>query len=295
MDVLVTGGDGFVGRHLCDELAGRGHDVTALSRDPDPSVFEESVATAVGDVTAYDSIVDSFEGQDAVVNLVALSALYQPSGGEERHFAVHLGGTENAVRAAEEHDVERFVQMSALGADPRGPTAYIRAKGEAEGVVRDSDLDWTVFRPSVVFGDGDEFASFTKMLTTPYVTGLPGANTVRFQPIWVGDFAPMLVDSIEDDEHVDQIYEIGGPAVLTLGDVTKLVYRAEGKSVSVVHVPTSLAKVGGTLIGPVPFVPFGPDQARSLEIDNTVADNDITAFGRSESDLRTFASYLGVR
>ncbi len=295
MDVLVTGGDGFVGRNLCDELAGRGHDVTALSRDPDSSVFDESVATAVGDVTAYDSIAEQFEGRDAVVNLVALSALYQPSGGEERHFAVHLGGTENAVRAAEEHDVGRFVQMSALGADPQGPTAYIRAKGEAEGVVRDSDLDWTIFRPSVVFGDGDEFASFTKMLTTPYVTGLPGANTVRFQPIWVGDFAPMLVDSIEDDEHVSQIYEIGGPAVLTLGDVTKLVYRAEGKSVSVVHVPTSLAKVGGTLIGPVPFVPFGPDQARSLEIDNTVADNDITAFGRSESDLRTFASYLGIR
>ncbi|WP_049900480.1 complex I NDUFA9 subunit family protein [Halococcus agarilyticus] len=294
MDVLVTGGDGFVGRNLCDELAERGHDVTALSRDPDPSVFEADVDTAIGDVTAYDSMKEAFAGRDAVFNLVALSALYQPSGGEERHFEVHLGGTENAVRAAEEHGVERFVQMSALGADPQGPTAYIRAKGEAEGVVRDSALDWTIFRPSVVFGDGDEFASFTKMLTTPYVTGLPGADTVRFQPIWIGDFAPMLVDSIEDGGHVGETYEIGGPAVLTLGDVTKLVYRAEGKSVSVIHIPTSLAKVGGTLIGPIPLIPFGPNQARSLEIDNTVADNDATVFGRTPADLRSFADYLGV-
>lgn len=294
MDVLVTGGGGFVGRYLCDELAERGHRVTALSRTPDPSVFSEDVETAMGDVTAYDSIEGHFDGRDAVVNLVALSALFQPTGGEERHFEVHLGGTENAVRAAETHGVNRFVQMSALGADPNGETAYIRAKGRAEQVVRNSSLDWTIFRPSVVFGDGGELVPFTRKLTTSYVTALPGANTVRFQLIWVGDLAPMLADSIEDDIHVGETYEIGGPAVLTLADVTKLVYRAEGKSVSVVPIPTAVAKLGGALVGPVPMIPFGPDQARSLEMDNTAEQNDIAAFGRGEADLRTLASYLGT-
>ncbi|HET7322908.1 MAG TPA: complex I NDUFA9 subunit family protein, partial [Halococcus sp.] len=288
------GGGGFVGRYLCDELAERGHRVTALSRTPDPSVFSEDVETAMGDVTAYDSIEGHFDGRDAVVNLVALSALFQPTGGEERHFEVHLGGTENAVRAAETHGVNRFVQMSALGADPNGETAYIRAKGRAEQVVRNSSLDWTIFRPSVVFGDGGELVPFTRKLTTSYVTALPGANTVRFQLIWVGDLAPMLADSIEDDIHVGETYEIGGPAVLTLADVTKLVYRAEGKSVSVVPIPTAVAKLGGALVGPVPMIPFGPDQARSLEMDNTAEQNDIAAFGRGEADLRTLASYLGT-
>ena len=295
MDVLVTGGDGFVGRHLCDELAERGHSVTALSRDPDPSVFDGDVGTAVGDITAYDSVESAFEGRDAVVNLVALSPLYQPSGGDEQHYTVHLGGTENAVRAAEEHGIGRFIQMSALGADPNGPTAYIRSKGEAERVVRNSSLDWTLLRPSVAFGDGGEFVSFTRKLTTPYITGLPGADTARFQPIWVGDLVPMLAKAVENDEHVGETYEIGGPAVLTLGDVTKLIYRAEGKSVSVVPVPTALAKLGGVFVGLVPFVPFGPDQARSLEVKNTVDENDIATFGRDESDLKTLASYLGTR
>jgi uncharacterized protein YbjT (DUF2867 family) len=293
MDVLVTGGDGFVGRYLCDELAGRGHDVTALSRDPDSSVFEESVATAVGDVTAYDSIVDTFEGQDAVVNLVALSPLFQPPSGTS-HREVHLGGTENAVRAAEDSSVERFVQMSAFGADPDGETAYIRAKGRAEEVVRDSECDWTIFRPSVVFGDGGEFVPFTKQVTPPYLAPLPRGGRTRFQPIWVGDLAPMLADGL-DDEHIGETYELGGPAVLTLADVAKLAYRAEGKPVSVLPVPMGLTKLGMSAIGPVPMIPFGPDQARSLEMDNTLADNDIGAFGRGEADLRTLASYLDVQ
>ena len=293
MDVLVTGGDGFVGRYLCDELAERGHSVTALSRDPDPSVFDENVTTAVGDVTAYDSIVDTFAGHDAVVNLVALSPLFQPPSGTS-HREVHLHGTENAVRAAEEHSIKRFVQMSALGADSDGETAYIRTKGRAEGVVKDSDLDWTIFRPSVVFGDGGEFVSFTKKVTPPYLAPLPRGGRTRFQPIWVGDLAPMLADGLDDD-HTGETYELGGPAVLTLADVAKLAYRAEGKPVSVLPVPMGLTKLGMSAVGPLPVIPFGPDQARSLEMDNVVQQNDIGAFGRGESDLTTLASYLDVR
>ncbi|RJT04349.1 complex I NDUFA9 subunit family protein [Halococcus sp. IIIV-5B] len=294
MDVLVTGGGGFIGRYLCDELVERGHEVTALSRDPDPSIFDADVDTAVGDVTAYDSIEGAFEGRDVVVNLVALSPLFQPPG-DKSHEGVHLRGTENAVRAAEAHDVPRFVQQSALGADPNGATAYIRAKGRAEDVVRESALDWTIFRPSVVFGDGGEFVSFTKKVTPPYLAPLPRGGRTRFQPIWVGDLVPMLADAVDDDSHVGETYDIGGPAALTLADVAKLAYRAEGKPISVVPVPMGLTKVGMAAIGPVPFVPFGPDQARSLEMDNVVTHNDIDAFGRSESDLTTLASYLGVR
>jgi len=291
MDVLVTGGTGFIGEALCRELDHRGHDVTALSRSPGDADLPPDVETAEGDVTEYGSITGAFEGQDAVYNLVALSPLYKTKG-ELTHARVHLGGTENAVRAAEEGGVDRFVQMSALDADPDGPTAYLRAKGEAETVVRESDLDWTIFRPSVVFGDGGEFVPFTKQLTTPYVTALPGGGRTRFQPIHRGDMVRILADGLAE-EHAGETYEIGGPEVLTLAAVTKLAYRAEGKSVSIVPVPMSLASVGLTLAGPLPFVPFGPDQARSLRLDNTTADNDVEAFGLDEGDLTTLREYLG--
>ncbi|MCG1004054.1 MULTISPECIES: complex I NDUFA9 subunit family protein [Halobacterium] len=294
MDVLVTGGTGFIGTHLCRELDDRGHEVTALSRHPDEAALPDSVETVVGDVTAYDSIRSAVEGHDAVVNLVALSPLFKPSGGDDRHFEVHLGGTENVVEAAEEADVEYLLQLSALGADADGPTAYIRSKGRAEEVVRSSDLAYTIVRPSVVFGEGGEFVSFTKQLTTPYVTGLPGGGKTRFQPIWVDDLVGMLGSAVEDDEHWGETYELGGPDVLTLGDVTRLVYRSEGKSVRVLSVPMPLAGIGMRLAGPLPFVPFGTDQYRSLKFDNTVEDNDVEAFGVDESELTTLASFLGV-
>lgn len=294
MYVLVTGGTGFIGTHLCRELDERGHDVTALSRHPEGADLPDSVETVVGDVTAYDSVSDAMEDHDAVVNLVSLSPLFKPKGGDQRHFDVHLQGTENVVEAAESAGVDYVLQMSGLDADPDAATAFLQSKGQAEQVVRNSDLEYTIVRPSVVFGDGDEFVGFTKQLTTPYVTGLPGGGKTRFQPIWVEDLVKILAAAVEDDEHWGQTYEIGGPEVLTLGDVTRLVYRAAGKSVTVLPVPMPLAGIGMRLADPLPFVPFGTDQYRSLKVDNTVRDNDVSAFGVEPSELRTLADYLGL-
>ncbi|WP_226481284.1 complex I NDUFA9 subunit family protein [Natrinema amylolyticum] len=293
MNVLVAGGTGFIGTNLCAELVERGHEVTALSRSPDDEGLPDGVESAMGDVSAYDSIANTVADHDAVVNLVSLSPLYKPRGGPG-HEEVHLGGTENLVRAAEAGDATRFLQISALGADPNGATAYIRAKGKAEAVVTESSLEWTIVRPSVVFGDGSEFIEFTKTLTTPYVTGLPGGGKTRFQPIWIGDLVPMLAETLEDDAHVGETYELAGPQIATLADITELVYAAEGKDVTIVSIPMGLAKLGLSAVDSLPFVPFGPDQARSLEFDNTVDDNDVTAFGRDPADLRTLGSYLGL-
>ena len=298
MQVLVAGGTGFIGTHLCRVLVDRGHDVTALSRSPESTVGDlelpSSVDRVAGDVTSYDSIAGTVDGVDAVVNLVSLTPLFQPRGDAD-HETVHLGGTENLVRAAEDGGVDRFVQVSGLDADPAAPTAYLRAKGRAESVVRESTLEWVIVRPSVVFGDGSEFLSFTTTVTTPYLTGLPGGGRTRFQPIWIGDLAPMLAACVEDEDRRRVTYELGGPEVLTLADVTRAVYAARGQSVRIVPVPMPLAKLGLRLAGPLPLVPFGPDQARSLEIDNTVDDGDLDAFDRDRDQLESLEEYLEER
>lgn len=294
MDVLVTGGTGFVGSNLCAELADRGHDVTALARTPDSGTVPDGVETVMGDVTAYDSIEAAFEGRDAVVNLVALSPLFKARGGGDPHDRVHRGGTEHCLRAAREHDVPRFVQLSGIHASPEANTAYLRAKGAAEQLVRDSDRDWVIYRPTIVFGEGCEFVDFVKLVTTPYVTGLPGGGRVRYQPIAIEDFAPILADGVTGDDHVGEVYEIGGPEQLTLAEITRLVYRAEGTSVRILPVPTPVAKAGLTVGGYLPFVPLGRDQARSMDTDLVVAHNDVDAFGVDPDGLRTFADYLGL-
>jgi uncharacterized protein YbjT (DUF2867 family) len=291
MNVLVVGGSGFIGTNLSEELVDRGHDVTVLSRAPESEDLPASVDTVRGDVTAYDSIEGAFEDQDAVVYLVALSPLFQPKGGNEKHFEIHTEGARHVVQAAEEHGVDRLVHVSALGADPDGPTAYIRAKGQAEDIVTASELEWVIFRPSVVFGEGGEFVSFTKKLTPPGLAPLPGGGRkTNFQPIWVDDLVPMLADAVEDEEHVGETYEIGGPEVLTLREIAKMV-----RGSVILPVPMGLAGVGLKIAGSIPGFPMGGDQYRSLQFDNTTSDNDVAAFGADQQAMTTLGEYLDSR
>jgi len=292
MEVLVTGGTGFVGSRLCAELDDRGHEVVAFARDPESGDVPAGVATTRGDVTDVEAVTDAVEGMDAVVNLVAVSPLTRPKGGEVMHDRVTRAGTENCVVAAEAAGVDRFVQQSGIHADPNGPTAYLRAKGRAEVLVRESDLDHVVVRPTTIFGDGGEFVPFVK-LVAPYLTPLPGGGTTQFQLIWVEDFVPMLADAVEDDAHVGHTYELGGPDVLTLARVAELVHRADGRSSTTIPVPMSLVGLGMTLGSYVPGFPFGPDQFRSLQMDLVTDENALDAFGVDPSALRTFSDYLG--
>lgn len=293
MNVLVTGGTGFVGTRLCEELAERGHDVTALARTPEDADFDAAVETVAGDVTDPGRLDEHLAGMDAVVNLVALSPLYRPSGGPKRHLAVHLRGTENVVSAAEDHGVDLVVQMSAVGADPDAETTYLRAKGEAEAVVRDADADWVVLRPAVLFGEGGEIVDFVTTVAPPYLTPLPGGGRQEFQPLWVEDCASMLATATEDEARWNEVYELGGPSVYTLAELARLFHRARGRSATVLPVPMALADVGLTLLGAVGG-PMGREQARSLRYDLTVADNDVEALGLAVADLRTLEDYLGL-
>lgn len=289
MNVIVVGGTGFIGRPLTHELIDRGHSVTVLSRSP--SSVPDGVRSVSGDVRNAESISDAFERMEVVINLVALSPLFEPSG-NVTHKAVHLDGTRHIVEAAKANGVEKIVQMSALGADPDGATAYIRAKGQAEAVVTESPIDQVIVRPSVVFGEGGAFVSFTKALTTPYITGLPGGGGTRFQPIWVDDLVPMLAAVTEDEAYVGMTLKLGGPETLTLAEITRLVYRADGNRVVVLPVPMPFARIGLTIASVIPGVPMGPDQYRSLKFDNTVSDNDVTEFEKTTDNLRTLDNYL---
>lgn len=284
MDVLVAGGSGFVGRVLCRVLDSRGHDVTAASRSPTPERLPAGVATASVDVTNGD-LGGVVEGHDAVVNLVALPSHRAPRG--KGHEAVHFGGTRNLVAASEAAGVERFVQMSGLGVDAGVDAAYFRAKRRAEAVVRGSSLEWVVYRPSVVFGDGDAFRPFLRSVIPPVVAPLPGGGRMRIQPIWVEDLAPMLADGVTDDRHAGGVYELGGPERLTLAEIVEFVCGPR----RVVPIPEAVASAGFAAAGHVPGLPFDADQGKLFALDNTTRENDVTAFGVAEADLRSMREF----
>lgn len=299
MNVLIAGGTGFIGRALCEALVDRGHEVTAMARSPPGEALPDGVSLETGDIRDRAATIDAVSGHDTIVNLVSLSPLFKPPKGAS-HDGVHRLGTQHLIEAAEATDTARFLQVSALGADADGATSYLRAKGEAEELVRASDLPWTIVRPSVVFGDGSEFVDFVRWVSFPpmigrlwwpYVSPLPGAGA-RFEPIWVDDLVELLADVLEGDDHTGATYEIGGPEVLTLAEIVRLIHGAADKRARIIPIPTVLAKLPLSIGEYLPGFPLGADQGRSLDIDNVTTENDVAHLGRDPSELRTLDAYL---
>ncbi|MFB6284471.1 MAG: complex I NDUFA9 subunit family protein [Halobacteria archaeon] len=292
MKIAITGGTGFVGSHLANELMERGNEVTAISRNPDETKHpvDDEVELEKGDVTELESL--KFEGYDVVVHLVALSPLFKPPVPYED---VHVEGTRNVLEACDRDGVDELVHLSALGVEEEGDTEYDRTKARAESLVKDSSLNWTVFKPSVIFGDGGEFVGFTKTLTTPVVTGLPGGGKTKFQPIWVEDVVDMVADAVENrEEYGGGTYEIAGPEILTLKRITQMAYEADGKKTRILPVPMAVAKIGLSIADGIDAVPMGKDQYKSLKNDNVVERNDAAEFGYDEGSLTSIGGYLGV-
>lgn len=293
MRIAVAGGTGFIGGELCKELHRRGHEVTAISRNRMETDVLEGVGEAEGDVTRPDTLREPFRGSDAVVNLVALSPMTKPRRGEEMHLKVHLGGTENVVSVARDEGVDTVLQISAVGADPEGPTHYSRAKGRAEEAVKRSGLDYVVIRPSIVFGEGSGFTGFLEKYTPPYLAFLPGADT-KFQPIWRGDLVPGLAGSLEDPDLRGRVLEVGGPEEFTLAEMTRYFHRSRGRPVKVVPLPGAVSLIALALLDRLPFVPLGMDQYRSLGMDNTVEDNAVRELGLEPGDMVRFKEFYGT-
>lgn len=289
MKVYVTGGTGFVGSHLAHKLAWAGHEVTlgGLSTEGVIDLPEDAEVEQI-DVTDPETL--DFSGHDAVIHLVGLSPLFKP---KIPYHKIHVEGTENVMEACKEAGIKRYVHMSALGSDPNGDTEYLRTKGEAQTLVENSDLDWTVFRPSVIFGEGGQFLNFTESLLTPFVTGLPGGGRNKFQPIYVEDIGDLFVETVQDEKHVGKAYDLGGPDVLSMKEIAELIEKSKGRGLKVLPVPMPFVKLG-MLLSENMGLKFGIDQYRSLKKDNITKENDVKNFRKNIDEMETLENYLGL-
>ena len=226
--VCLFGGSGFVGRHICHQLAARGYRARVPTRDRERAkqlLLLPTVELIESDVHDTREIARAVRGADAVINLVGV--LHD---GRGRHsFAqAHVELARKITAACREQGVRRYVHMSALNADPRGRSAYLRSKGEAEAIVRASSLDVTVFRPSVIFGPEDSFLNlFAKMIRLLPVVAL-GSPDARFQPVFVEDVAAAFVRSLEDVTSFGKSFDLCGPKVYTLRELVRYVGHTTG-------------------------------------------------------------------
>jgi uncharacterized protein YbjT (DUF2867 family) len=237
--ILLTGGTGYVGPGVVEELLRRGHDVRVLVRAPGARL-PPGASEAVGDVTDPESLRRAVDGADAVVNLVAIL-----DGPDEAFRAVNAGGPRNLVEAATGAGVRRFLHMSALGvtAEHAPQTRYWASKWEGKQTVTGSDRDWTVFEPSFVFGRrGGALKAFEGLARMPVVPVI-GDGRYRHQPIWIRDVARAFANALERPQTVRKTYELGGPEAFAFDDLLDEVARVNGRRPHPkVHLPAGMMR-----------------------------------------------------
>ena len=265
--LLVTGATGFLGGHLIKGLIDEGYKVGALVRDPEKgsTLKAQGVQLHKGDMTDPESLKEATKGVETVINLVGII-----SGGEKLYRIVHTDGTRNLARAAKDNGAKRFIYISANGASKEGATAYFRTKWEAEDEVRNSALEYTIFRPSVLFEPNDAFVNQLAFgIKMSPVFPVFGSGENRLQPLFVSDLVRGIVKSLAEPKAANQSIEMGGPYALSFNEIVDAVADALNKKVYKVHIPISMIKLSTRLMGMVlKKPPVSIDQVVMLEQGN---------------------------
>ena len=269
--VCVIGGSGYVGRHVVQALSAQRYLVGVPTRDRErakPLILLPTVDVVNADVHDPASLAQLTRGMDAVINLVGV--LHAGRGARSFEEA-HVGLTRKIIAACAQTGVRRYVHMSALGADAHGPSRYQRTKGAAEALVRASDLDWTVFRPSVIFGREDRFLNLFASVLKILPVVLLGSPRARFQPVYVEDVAAALVASLDRREAFGKTYELCGPRVYTLRELVALVGDLTGHRRPIIGLIDPLSYVQALALEFLPGRLLTRDNYRSMHVDNVSA------------------------
>jgi len=277
--VTVFGGSGFIGRHTVRALTARGMRVRVacrqMGRAPELRMLGDvgQVEVVQANLRVPSSVGRALEGAEACVNLVGV--LHEQ--GRQRFQSLHAQGARTAAEAAALRGITRFVQVSAIGADPDSRSKYARTKALGEAAARDAIAKAVIVRPSVVFGAEDDFFNrFAAMATISPCLPLPGGGKTRFQPVFVGDVAQAIATAVADPGCAGKTYELGGPGVFTLRELMELVMEQTHRRRLLVPLPWPVARLIGVLGGlGAAVLPIAPpltsDQVELLKSDN-VAD-----------------------
>jgi uncharacterized protein YbjT (DUF2867 family) len=301
VNICVLGGTGFVGTELVTRLVLAGHWVRVPTRNPARALRLRVLDTAelrLANVHDPGVLALLFSGCDAVINLVGI---LNPRAGASFQ-AVHAELPARVMAAARATGVRHVLHMSALGAEERAPSQYLRSKAAGEAAVRASAPPGaqqqpavTIFRPSVIFGPGDSLTNrFARLLSlTAGVLPLARAGT-RFAPIDVRDVAQAFSRALTDRTTAGQTYELCGPQVMTLAEIVRLTARVAGLPCHIVPLPDLVARLQGLVMGALPGKPFSLDNFRSLTIDCVCRQDGCARLGIQPAPmLAELPGYLG--
>ena len=287
MKTAIIGGTGFVGSYIVDALLDAGHEPHVLVRSGSEAKLHRAGECKVttGDLESPDAVDALVSGCDAVIYNVGILREFPGKG--ITFDALQYRGAKTVAEAAKRAGVRRFLLMSANGIDS-AQTPYQTTKLKAEAMIRDSGLDYTIFRPSVIFGDPRgtmEFATqlYRDMVRVPvpavgFHTGLsPAHGEVLMSPVHVRDVADAFVNALSDESTVGKCFVLGGPEVVSWPQMLQRIAEAVGKRKLILPMPIGFMKLGATLLDWLPFFPVTKDQLTMLADGNTAEPDDLVS------------------
>jgi NADH dehydrogenase len=293
--VTVFGGGGFLGRYVAQALLQRGARVRIVERDPKRAFFVKpqgglgQTQFIAADVTKRATVERAVQGSDAVINLVGImSGDFQ---------AVQVDGARNVAEAARSAGARALVHVSAIGADAGSDIPYARTKGEGEKAVREAFAGATILRPSILFGSEDTFINrFAGLIQSAPAVPIMRAGA-RFQPVFVADVAKAVAEAaLAPETHGGAVVELGGPEVLTMGELVRRTAAMIGATPTFLELPDALSGLIASL-GFLPGAPITRDQWRMLQHDNVAeaGTQGLQAFGVTPTPLGAVAPSWLVR
>jgi NADH dehydrogenase len=295
--VALIGGSGFIGSHLANALVAAGKSVRLATRSRTRARHLTMLPIDVLEVDVFDPVALArfVEGADAVVNLVGTL-----HGGRGRPYgrelaSAHVELPAKIVAACEGKGVHRLVHISALNADPAGPSMYLRSKGDGEKAVRaGSRLATTIFRPSVVFGPQDNFLNTFTLLQRLFPVIPLAKPDAKFQPVFVGDVASAIVNMLDLDAASGRTYELGGPTVYTLEALVKFCGDAVRRHARIVRLPDALAYMQAMTFEMLPGAVLTRDNLDSMTRDAVLSGPLAPELGIEPASMEAIApAYLG--
>lgn len=245
--ILITGATGFIGTSLVSELLKRNHELCALVRDTTSrksiKLKEQGVTLYKGDINDHQSLMIAInDNVDTVINLVGILFETKTSSFD----FIHSKGTQNIVASAMARKVKRYIQLSALGTNESAKSVYHQTKYAGEEFVRSSPIEYTIFRPSVVFGPQDNFTNmFSKMMRLLPVIAVPGKGQNKMTPVYIDDLTRAIADSLDNyrEETTNKTLEIGGSTDITYNEIIETIAVVLNKNIIKLHIPLQLMNI----------------------------------------------------
>lgn len=273
--ILVAGGNGFIGRAVIKQLAGSGEPIAIMSHRPEAVKpgLGGNVEVRRGDARDEASLVEAVKGVDTVISCMQFPNF--PVENKKKGYTfmeVDARGNERLVRAAKAAGVKNYLYLSGAGAAADAPKIWFRAKWQAEQAISSSGMRYVIFRPSWVYGPEDkslnQFVRFAKML--PFVPVI-GDGKQRMQPVFIDDVARCVAESVKSERATNKVFEIGGPAVMSMDDVLRTMLDVMKRKKPLLHAPVALPKLAAAAMSVLPSPPLSPDAIEFI-INDAVAD-----------------------